>query len=82
MGQSLFIVWRESVEALLVIGILHAWLRQQPAAGGALRMLWSGVAGALAWPCCWPGECCRPASGWPVVPASGFSAPCWSRPAC
>ncbi|AJE14304.1 FTR1 family protein [Pseudomonas sp. S5(2021)] len=47
MGQSLFIVWRESVEALLVIGILHAWLRQQPAAGGALRMLWSGVAGGL-----------------------------------
>jgi len=55
MGQSMFIVWRESVEALLVIGILHAWLRQQPGAGNALRMLWAGVAaglglaGALGW---------------------------------
>ncbi|MEJ0004035.1 MAG: FTR1 family protein [Pararobbsia sp.] len=27
MGQILFIVWRESVEALLVVGILYAWLR-------------------------------------------------------
>lgn len=47
MGQSMFIVWRESVEALLVIGILHAWLRQQPGAGHALRMLWGGVAAGL-----------------------------------
>ena len=47
MGQSMFIVWRESVEALLVIGILHAWLRQQPGAGNALRMLWAGVAAGL-----------------------------------
>ena len=31
MGQVLFIVWRESVEALLVVGILHAWLKN----GGA-----------------------------------------------
>ena len=30
MEQALLIVWRESVEALLVIGILFAWLRQQP----------------------------------------------------
>lgn len=28
MFGSLFIVWRESVEALLVIGILYAWLNQ------------------------------------------------------
>ncbi len=27
MGQVLFIVWRESVEALLVVGILYAWLK-------------------------------------------------------
>ena len=26
LAQITFIVWRESVEALLVIGILHAWL--------------------------------------------------------
>jgi len=30
MNQSMFIVWRESVEALLVIGILQAWVSQQP----------------------------------------------------
>ena len=29
MNQSMFIVWRESVEALLVIGILQAWVSQQ-----------------------------------------------------
>ncbi|HCJ28124.1 MAG TPA: FTR1 family iron permease, partial [Pseudomonas sp.] len=43
MGQSIFIVWRESVEALLVIGIMHAWLSQQPDTRHALRMLWGGV---------------------------------------
>ena len=47
MGQSMFIVWRESVEALLVIGILHAWLRQQPDNRAAMRLLWSGVAAGL-----------------------------------
>lgn len=47
MGQSMFIVWRESVEALLVIGILHAWLSQQPDNRHALRMLWGGVAAGL-----------------------------------
>ncbi|AHL74333.1 FTR1 family iron permease [Stutzerimonas stutzeri] len=47
MGQSMFIVWRESVEALLVIGILHAWLSQQPDNRHALRMLWAGVAAGL-----------------------------------
>ena len=47
MEQSMFIVWRESVEALLVIGILHAWLRQQPGSAKALRMLWAGVAAGL-----------------------------------
>ena len=44
MEQALLIVWRESVEALLVIGILFAWLRQQPASQHALRYLWAGVA--------------------------------------
>ncbi len=29
MGAPLFIVWRESVEALLVIGILYTWLRRE-----------------------------------------------------
>jgi len=43
----MFIVWRESVEALLVIGILHAWLSQQPNNRHALRMLWGGVVAGL-----------------------------------
>jgi high-affinity iron transporter len=47
MGQSLFIVWRESVEALLVIGILYAWLRHQPDSRRGLALLWSGVAGGV-----------------------------------
>jgi high-affinity iron transporter len=43
MEQALFIVWRESIEALLVVGILYAWLRRQPNAQLALRYLWAGV---------------------------------------
>jgi len=50
MGQVVFIVWRESVEALLVVGILYAWLKNgdQQARHG-LPYLWAGVAaGVLA----------------------------------
>lgn len=43
MGQVIFIMWRESVEALLVVGILHAWLSGTPAAAGGKRWLWGGV---------------------------------------
>lgn len=44
MGQVLFIVWRESVEALLVVGILHAWLKNGGAATRrGLPYLWGGV---------------------------------------
>jgi len=48
MEQVAFIVWRESVEALLVVGILYSWLRATPGSSGALRWLWGGVAGGLA----------------------------------
>lgn len=54
MGNALFIVWRESLEALLIVGILYAWLKQNDPEGG-LRALWIGVATgigaalALAW---------------------------------
>lgn len=54
MNQSMFIVWRESVEALLVIGILLAWVSQQSQASRLVKFLWAGVAlgltlsGALA----------------------------------
>ena len=44
MEQVLFIVWRESVEALLVVGILYAWLSRTPDAAGGKRWLWGGVA--------------------------------------
>ncbi|WP_175783296.1 FTR1 family iron permease [Burkholderia anthina] len=45
MGQILFIVWRESVEALLVVGILYAWLKNgDDDARRGLPYLWTGVA--------------------------------------
>lgn len=48
MGQVLFVVWRESVEALLVVGILYAWLKNGGAdARRGLPYLWAGVAFGL-----------------------------------
>jgi high-affinity iron transporter len=48
MGQVIFIVWRESVEALLVVGILYAWLRNGDAdARRGIPYLWAGVAAGL-----------------------------------
>ena len=48
-GNVAFIIWRESVEALLVIGILNAWLAQQPEtlARKGRVYLWSGVVAGL-----------------------------------
>lgn len=43
MNQSMFIIWRESVEALLVIGILQAWVSQQHQADRLAKYLWAGV---------------------------------------
>ncbi|TCO83158.1 high-affinity iron transporter [Plasticicumulans lactativorans] len=51
MGDVLFIVWRESVEALLVVGILYAWLRRQPDAARGLRWLWLGVGVGIGLAC-------------------------------
>lgn len=48
MEQVLFIVWRESVEALLVVGILYTWLRSTPEGKRGLKYLWGGVAAGLA----------------------------------
>ncbi|HEY4317527.1 MAG TPA: FTR1 family protein [Herbaspirillum sp.] len=48
MGQVLFIVWRESVEALLVVGILYTWLKNGGrAARTGLPYLWGGVAAGV-----------------------------------
>lgn len=51
MGQSLFIVWRESIEALLVIGILYAWLNRQPNSNHAKKMLWLGTGLGILFAC-------------------------------
>jgi len=53
MWASFFIVWRESVEALLVVGILYAWAKREQNMRG-LSQIWLGIglglllAGALA----------------------------------
>ena len=47
LGQVVFIVWRESIEALLVVGILFAWLRQNPGMQSGKRFLWLGIAFGL-----------------------------------
>lgn len=47
MEQVLFIVWRESVEAMLVVGILYTWLRSTPEGKRGLNYLWGGVAAGL-----------------------------------
>ncbi|ARP82726.1 FTR1 family iron permease [Bordetella genomosp. 8] len=47
MEQVSFIVWRESVEALLVVGILYTWLRATPEGRRGLPYLWGGVAAGL-----------------------------------
>ncbi|EKT65586.1 FTR1 family iron permease [Providencia burhodogranariea] len=43
MGQVLFVVWRESFEALLVIGIIYAWIKRHPDARNGMKFLWGGV---------------------------------------
>ncbi len=51
LSNVVFILWRESVEALLVIGILSAWLSQQDnplSITKGRRYLWAGVGAGLA----------------------------------
>lgn len=45
MGQIAFVVWREGVEALVVIGVLNAWLTHVAANDARLGRLalWTGV---------------------------------------
>lgn len=47
MVNAVLIVWREAVEAILVVGILYAWLAQGPDRERGLRWLWGGVAGGV-----------------------------------
>ncbi|MDR1889707.1 MAG: FTR1 family protein [Zoogloeaceae bacterium] len=46
MLNAFFVVWRESLEALLIIGILYAWLKADGDRRG-LRALFVGVAGGV-----------------------------------
>lgn len=46
MQSSLFIVWRESVEALLVIGILYNWIRRENVFS-YMKYLWLGTGAGL-----------------------------------
>lgn len=47
-SQVAFILWRESIEALLVIGILSSWLTARQAGRRARLFLWGGIAAGLA----------------------------------
>lgn len=47
MFNALVVVWRESLEAMLVIGVLLAWIARQGDAGRLRRALWAGVAGGV-----------------------------------
>lgn len=57
MEAPLFIVWRESVEALLVIGILYAWLRRENLehyvnrlwVGTGLGLVLAGILAIMFW---------------------------------
>ncbi|MEZ9566657.1 FTR1 family protein [Vibrio artabrorum] len=43
MGQVTFVIWRESIEALLLISIIYAWLKQGTDTHHGLKYLWFGV---------------------------------------
>ncbi len=47
MLNALIVVFRESLEAMLVIGVLLAWIARQPEPAALRRGLWTGVAAGL-----------------------------------
>jgi len=51
MLNAFIIVWRESLEAMLVIGVLLSWIARQPAPAPLRRRLWLGVAAGLSLAC-------------------------------
>jgi high-affinity iron transporter len=44
MGNAFFVVWRESLEAFLIAGILYAWLKANDDTGKGRRALFIGLA--------------------------------------
>jgi high-affinity iron transporter len=47
MLNVVLVVWRESLEAMLIIGILHAWLVRNEAGRRGRNALWLGVAAGV-----------------------------------
>jgi high-affinity iron transporter len=48
MLNALIVVWRESLEAMLVIGVLLAWIGRQSEPGSLRRGVWAGVVAGVA----------------------------------
>lgn len=44
MGNAFFVVWRESLEAFLIAGILYAWLKANDDSGAGRRAQFGGLA--------------------------------------
>ena len=77
MGNAFFIVWRETIEAMLVIGILHGWLSARPEARAGIPWLWGGVA---EWASMRPrhiSTCCAPLEG-VATPAMWLPCMLWT----
>ena len=51
LTQILFVMWRETVEAMLVVGILHAWLSHDAQGKAGIKYLWLGVLIGLVGAC-------------------------------
>lgn len=47
MGNALFVVWRESLEAFLIAGILYAWLQANDRSGKGRQALFIGLAAGV-----------------------------------
>ena len=47
MGNAFFVVWRESLEAFLIAGILYAWLKGNDDTGKGKRALFAGLAAGV-----------------------------------
>ena len=47
MGNAFFVVWRESLEAFLIAGILFAWLQANDDTGKGKRALFGGLAAGV-----------------------------------
>lgn len=48
MGNALFVVWRESLEAFLIAGILYAWLQANDPSGKGRRALFIGLGAGVS----------------------------------